>query len=186
MKVIRTASLVVPVSGASEASIDVYLDDEQVNAFAEFRPDSIVIDVPFKDLSQSFKVKIVNRQTRETQFEETFRFAHSEMFDTVETSGSFQADGVYRFYSNARPRPVEYDRRDAAFDFRGDGKVAVNRGLGAPLLTAKLPERMTATNDCGKPMAASRILPGVSALWNFATVEHSFRGLSAMCRWNRA
>lgn len=150
-KIIRTATLSVPVSGASATTVDVYLDEEQVNAFAVFKPDSITIDVPFQDLSKAFQVKVVNRQTRDSQFEGTFRFAHSQIFDTVESNGSFQTDVVYRLHGNARPRPDEYSRSDRAFDFRGDGKVTLNRGRWRALVDGEI----TGTDDGNKRLRQS-------------------------------
>lgn len=145
-KVIRTSTLPVPVSGATTVSVDVYLDEEQVNAFSEFKSDSIVINVPFRELTKVFKVKIVNRQSGETQFEGAFQFAHSQTFDTVEANGSFQTDIVYRAHSNARPRPEEFDRQDTSFDFRGDGKVTVARGRWRAWLDGEV----TGTDDGNK------------------------------------
>jgi hypothetical protein len=124
---IRSSEIVLDVPNAGSTWADVYLDDMQANAFVRFEKGQVRLKLPFPDIERPFRVSVVDRNTGATVIERTFRIARG-LFDAVEARGSLQSDQVWRFESNARPRPDQYKTKEFAADQRGEGSARFTRG----------------------------------------------------------
>ena len=115
----------IKVPDVTVDNADVFIDDLQANNFTKFNDGVLTVNLPFTEATEPFRISILSRASGTELFAGTYRLGSPEarkfgIFDTVERSGSFQNDLVYKINSRRKPRDTA-DDRDVANDFRAAG-----------------------------------------------------------------
>jgi len=116
---IRSGAIEVLLRERDVSNLDVYLDDIQVNLFAQFSTGKIIITVPFPESRKIYLLKIVDRLTNSVIYNQKIQ-STEDIFDKSNIKYSLQSDATYKFDSNQRPRPENYSVKDRTWDNKAD------------------------------------------------------------------
>ena len=106
----------IDLQGRDPAGLQVKIDEAQGNDFVRYEGGRAVVTVPFPDSPDPFTISLLDRETGETLFEQSYRTTPYQPFDRMEVDGYAQFDPYGTMFARVDP-----DRPSDMFDsFRGD------------------------------------------------------------------
>ena len=117
--VLDKPSLTFDLSGASPEEIEIFIDGEFANAFAELADGQIILNLPFTSSDRPFNVTVRLARSGDVLVDQNFRFPPGVVFDYESFEFHALETVTWKPTSRVRPSQSDFDRSDLGHDFQG-------------------------------------------------------------------